>query len=87
MESYILICLVFVIILVTLIGFFITKKEGFGKFTLSSLLLIMVISISSLLYIDNKIDEKIIVNIFFAIIGFAGGLFTSSNVDSKDNHG
>ena len=59
MESYILKCLVFIISLVTLIGFFITKKEGFGKFTLSSLLLIMVISIASLLYLDNRIDLSV----------------------------
>ncbi len=77
MEVSYLMCGVFIISVVSLIGFFKTKKEGFGKFTISSLLLIMIISISSLLYLGDKIDEKSIINLFFAIIGFAGGLFTS----------
>ena len=63
--------------MISLFGFFITKKEGFGKFNISSLLLIMIITISSLLYLNDKMEEKTIINIFFAIIGFAGGLFTS----------
>lgn len=60
----------------SLMGFFCTKTSGFGKYTTSALLLILVVTISSLLYVGGKIEGEIMGNIIFAVFGFAGGLFT-----------
>ena len=74
-DSWLLL-LIFVVGTVALIGFFITKTKGFGRFATSSFLLLLVIIISSLLFAANKLDGQILANIFFAVTGFAGGLFT-----------
>ena len=81
MENNILIYLITLIGLVALIGFFITKTDGFGRFTTSTFLIIFVVIIASLLYSSNKLDSQIMANILFAVFGFAGGLFT--NKDAK----
>lgn len=70
---------VFVIGAGALVGFFVTKTEGFGKYTTSTLLLILVVTISALLYTANKIEGDTMANIIFAVFGFAGGLFTGKN--------
>ena len=66
-----------------LIGFFWTKTEGFGPHTTSTLLLILVIVFSALLFLTGKLGDDKIVNLFFAIVGFAGGLFTRMKFDRK----
>jgi hypothetical protein len=72
---------VFVVIgLVALIGFFITKTEGYGRFATSTFLILIAIIVSSLLCSARKLDGQIMANIIFSVIGFAGGLFTG-----KDN--
>ncbi len=70
---------IFVIGVGTLIGFFVTKTPGFGKYTTSALLLILVVTISALLYAGGKIEGETMANIIFAVFGFAGGLFTGKN--------
>lgn len=63
----------------SLIGFFVTKTSGFGRFTTSTLLVILVVTVSSLLYAGGKLEGQIMANVLFAVFGFAGGLFTSKN--------
>ena len=63
----------------SLIGFFMTKTEGFGRFTTSTFLIILVITISALMYSAGKLDGQVMANVLFAVFGFAGGLFTSKN--------
>jgi hypothetical protein len=70
---------IFIIGAGSLIGFFITKTPGFGKYTTSALLLILVVTISALLYVGGKIEGETMANIIFAVFGFAGGLFTGKN--------
>lgn len=65
-----------------LVGFFKSKTKGFGRFTTSVLLILLVITISSLLFVAGKINQEFISNILFAVFGFAGGLFTAKG--SKD---
>ena len=72
---------IFIIGVGALIGFFCTKTKGFGKYTTSALLLILVVTISSLLYVGGKIEDETMANIIFAVFGFAGGLFTSGEGD------
>lgn len=62
-----------------LIGFFITKTAGFGRFTTSTFLIILVLTISALLYAGGKLEGQVMANVLFAVFGFAGGLFTSKN--------
>lgn len=62
-----------------LAGFFHTKTEGFGRFTTSTFLIILVLTISSLLYAAGKLEGQVMANVLFAVFGFAGGLFTSKN--------
>lgn len=61
----------------SIVGFFVTKKPGFGRFTTSVLLILLVVTISSLLYASDNLDSQVMANILFAVFGFAGGLFTS----------
>jgi len=70
---------IFVIGVGSLVGFFATKTEGFGKYTTSALLLILVVTVSALLYVGGKIESETMANIIFAVFGFAGGLFTGKN--------
>lgn len=67
---------VFVIGLSALIGFFVTKTKGYGRFATSTFLMLVVLVVSSLMYVGGKLDGQIMANVLFAIIGFAGGLFT-----------
>jgi len=62
--------------LASLVGFFVTKTKGYGRFAASTLLILIVVIISSLMYSAEKLDSQIMANILFAVIGFAGGLFT-----------
>jgi hypothetical protein len=76
---------VFVIGLISLIGFFVTKTKGFGRFATSTFLLLVVVIVSGLLYAAGKLDGQVLANIFFAVIGFAGGLFTSKQSAEPNN--
>ncbi len=84
---------IFVIGTVALIGFFVTKTKGFGRFATSTFLLLLVVILSGLLYAGGKLDAQLLANIFFAVTGFAGGLFTGKfetvpiqKSDIKDNY-
>ena len=67
---------IFVIGLIALIGFFMTKTKGYGCFATSTFLILIVLFVSSLMHAADKLETQIIGNILFAVIGFAGGLFT-----------
>lgn len=72
-------CLLLAVLLLSLVcvvGFFLTKKKGFGRFATSSFLLLMVVVFTALLLAADKLESQVVTNIFFAVIGFAGGLFT-----------
>lgn len=70
---------IFILGSASIIGFFKTKTEGFGRFTTSTLLIILVLIISALLYSSGKLEGQVMANVLFAVFGFAGGLFTSKN--------
>lgn len=75
-ETWLLLA-VFVVGMMALVGYFVTKTKGFGRFATSTLLLLLVTVLSSLLYSADKLDGHVLANIFFAVIGFAGGLFVT----------
>lgn len=67
---------VFLISLVALLGFFCTKTRGFKRFSTSTLLLLLVVGLSAIFFAASMLPAQVLANIFFAVIGFAGGLFT-----------
>ncbi len=74
---------IFVIGLIALIGFFCTKTKGFGRFATSSFLLLLVVIVAALLFVAGKLEAQVVANIFFAVIGFAGGLFTGKDTAAQ----
>ena len=78
-TSDLLMIAIFILGAASLIGFFITKTEGFGRFTTSTFLIILVVTMSALLYAGGKLESQVMANVLFAVFGFAGGLFTSKN--------
>jgi len=77
MDTNWLLIAIFIIGITALIGFFVTKTKGFGRFATSTFLLLLVVTITGLFYAADKITAQLLSNIFFAVIGFAGGLFTA----------
>ncbi len=76
-TTIVLMLAIFVLGVGALVGFFKTKTEGFGRFTTSTFLILLVVIIASLLYAADKLDGQVMANVLFAVFGFAGGLFTS----------
>jgi hypothetical protein len=76
---------VFAIGLAALIGFFVTKTKGFGRFATSTLLLLLVLVLSCLFYAGDKMNASMLSNLLFAIIGFAGGLFAPKEKPKDEN--
>ena len=76
---------IFVIGLTAVIGFFVTKTKGFGRFATSTLLLLLVLVLSCLFYAGDKMEASMLSNLLFAIIGFAGGLFAPKEKPADDS--
>ncbi len=60
-------------------GYFYKQKSGYGRFNTSTLLLLVVVVFSALLSAAGKLESNALANIFFAIVGFAGGLLTGKS--------
>ncbi|PCI40488.1 MAG: hypothetical protein COB53_01100 [Elusimicrobia bacterium] len=63
----------------SLIGFFRTKSEGFGRTSTSLLLIITLLTIASLFYAGGKLESAIMANILFSVFGFACGMLASKS--------
>ena len=59
---------------ISLIGFFWTKTGGFGKYNTCTLVLLVVLILSSLLFATGRLSADQFSSALMAIIGFAGGL-------------
>ena len=62
---------------VAVIGIFVTKTPGFGRYSTSVLLLTLVLFVSAFFLVGGQIEAPVFANIVFAITGFAGGLITA----------
>lgn len=62
-------------------GIFVTKTKGFGKYTTSLLLLVIVIFLSAFFLVLDKITPTVFANIAFAVTGFGGGLLSAKKLD------
>jgi hypothetical protein len=78
-PTFLLMIAIFILGAGALIGFFKTKTKGFGRFSTSVFLILLVVVISALLYAGGKLESQVMANVLFAVFGFAGGLFTSKD--------
>ena len=72
--------------LVALIGFFFTKQSGFSNSSTSTLLLLLVVGSGGILLASGSLPgelRQVFANIFFAVIGFAGGLYAGRGAESR----
>lgn len=76
-KENILTCMMFLLGAGVLLGFFKTKEGGFGPFNTSTLVVILVVLITAIFFSQDMVDEKLISNMIFSVIGFAAGIFTS----------
>jgi CHASE2 domain-containing sensor protein len=65
------------------VGFFRTKTEGYGQYTSSILILIVVLYIGALAFMTGKVDWQGLSPLLLAIVGFAGGLVAERAKKSK----
>lgn len=61
----------------SIIGIFLTKTPGFGRYTTCVLILALVLFVASLAFTLGKVEWHPLANLLFAIAGFAGGLITA----------
>jgi hypothetical protein len=66
-----------------MVGIFLTKTSGFGRYTTSLLLLTMVLFVTAIFFAAGKLESDVFANIIFAIAGFAGGLITAKQSDQQ----
>lgn len=64
-------------------GVFLTKTPGFGRFSTSVLLLVLVVTVSALFFAFGKIEPSVFANVVFAVAGFAGGLLANRQEPSN----
>ncbi len=60
----------------TIIGFFATKKDGFGRYNTSILILILVLFLASVCLVLGKVEWQPLASLLFAVTGYAGGLIS-----------
>ena len=58
----------------SIVGVFWTKTAGFGRYTTSVLVLVLVLFVAALAFLLNRVESQPIMNLLFAIAGYAGGL-------------
>lgn len=76
--------LIFVMGILAIIGFLVTRNGGYGPYNTSVFLILVTVFLATILFASGLIDEKnqIIFSLYSAVIGFAAGLF---NGDKKNN--
>ena len=79
--TYLAVVAVALVSVAALVVFCRTKKPGFGRFTTSTFLLLVVVSLAAVLAAAGKIDGSETTGILLAIIGFAAGLFGRPRTD------
>lgn len=79
MDGQISIAAIAIFFSIALIGFFVTKTEGYGRYSTAALLFILVLFITSLTFVAGKVETSSVMNLLAAVAGFAGGLFTAKD--------
>ena len=81
-EAIELICLSALGIAV-IVGIFITKTPGWGRYSTSTLILALALFLSVDLLVIGKVEASVCVNIMFAVVGYAGGLINGNKENSN----
>jgi len=79
METKVTVAAVIVLFLVfggATLGVFLTKVEGFGKYTVSVLVLVLALFVASLAFSIGRIEAQPFMSLLFAVVGYAGGLIS-----------
>ena len=76
------ICLT-ILAIAAIIGVLLTKTPGWGRYSTSTLILVLVLFVAADLLLVGKIDSTGVVNILFAIVGYAGGLINGKKENSN----
>jgi hypothetical protein len=61
----------------SLIGIFKTKTPGFGRYSTSLIMLVLVLFSASVFAANGRLEPQQLGNILFAVAGFAGGLIAA----------
>jgi hypothetical protein len=71
----------------TIVGIFQTSKGGFGRYTTSLIILVLVLFSITLAFVLGKVDGQPFVNILFAVAGYAGGQVAGKKISTprEDN--
>jgi hypothetical protein len=59
-----------------------TKTPGFGPYTTSVLVLTLVLFVAAVALLLKPADSEPLVNVLFAVAGFAGGLIAKGKLDA-----
>ena len=71
----------------SILGIFRMKTRGFGRHTSSLILLFLMLFAAALLAVLGQIDPQPLLNILFAIAGYAGGLITNqASVSTQESN-
>lgn len=84
-EIYLYVATIGLLSIIVLCGIFRTKARGFGRFSTSLILLVLVLSFAALFLVVGKIDGGIFANVAFAVAGYAGGLISQARQPSDTN--
>lgn len=83
METWILPVAFVAVFAGVLLGIFKTKTPGFGRYTTSALILVLVLFIAGFFALLGKLESQGLLNILFAVAGYAGGLIVGQAPDAK----
>lgn len=61
----------------TMIGIFVTKTPGFGKYSTSTVLLSVAVFAAAFFLLFGLIEATVFSNVLFAVAGYAGGLINA----------
>ena len=62
----------------TMLGIFLTKAPGFGKYSVSVIILLVITFIAAYFLLFGLITSSIFANVIFAVAGYAGGLINAN---------
>lgn len=71
--------------IVALVCYCISKKDGFGPYNTSVLVIILVLTIAGILSIGGYLDKQSTTNIFMAVTGFIVGIFVRDRNAPQQN--
>jgi hypothetical protein len=84
MNSYAPLLAVTVVFTVALIGFFKTKTPGWGAYTTSILLLLLILFVAGVAFAVGQVDWPSASGLLLAIAGYAGGIVTTMDKEKSD---